>query len=94
MNAIILNPESFIQYKSKIGIMLYPKDKSLEVNFFDGYEHLKLDRSKIETPTLEKIQDAVVSNEYLRELAEEHNLVEIHYNDDVEDYMDYYSTFN
>jgi len=94
MNAIILNPEVFIQYKSKIGIMLYPKDKSPEVNFFDGYEHLKLDRSKIETPSIEKIQEAVISNEHLRELAEDHNLVEIHYNDDNEDYMEYYSAFN
>jgi len=94
MNAIILNPEQFIQYKSKIGIMLYTQEDSPQVNFFTGYEHLKLDRNQIETPSLEKIQDAVVSNEHLRELAEEFNLVEIHYNDDTEDYMDYYSTFN
>jgi len=94
MNAIILNTEKFIQYKSKIGIMLYTEEDSPQVNFFDGYEHLKLDRSKIEIPSLEKIQDAVVSSEHLRELAEEYKLVEIHYNDETEDYMDYYSTFN
>ena len=94
MQAIILNPEVFIQYKSKIGIMLYSEDNSSQVNFFTGYEHLKLDRSQLETPSLEKIQEAVVSNEHLRELAEDHNLIEIHYNDETEDYLEYYSTFN
>jgi len=94
MNAIILNPEKFIQHKSKIGIMLYTEEDSSQVNFFDGYDHLKLDRNQIEIPSLEKIQDAVVSSEHLRELAEDFNLVEIHYNDDTEDYMEYYSTFN
>lgn len=94
MNAIILNPELFIQYKSKIGIMLYTEQDSPQVNLFTGYEHLKVDRNQIKTPSIEEIEDAVVSDEHLRELAEDHNLVEIHYNDDTEDYMEYYSTFN
>ena len=94
MNAIILNPELFIQYKSKIGIMLYTEEDSPQVNLFTGYEHLKLDRDQVKAPSIEEIEDAVVSNEHLRELAEDHNLIEIHYNDETEDYLEYYSTFN
>ena len=94
MNAIILNPEVFTQYKSKIGIMLYTEEDSTQVNFFTGHEHLKLDRNQVETPSIEKIEDAILADDHLRELAVDHNLVEIHYNDESEDYIEYYSTFN
>ena len=94
MQAIILNPEVFTQYKSKIGIMLYTEEDSTQVNFFTGHEHLKLDRNQVETPSIETIEDAILSDDHLRELAVDHNLVEIHYNDETEDYMEYYSTFN
>jgi len=94
MNAIILNPDAFTQYKSEIGIMLYTEDHSSQVNFFTGHKHLKLDRSELEIPSTEEIEDAILSNDHLRELAEDNNLVEIHYNDDAEDYMKYYSSFN
>ena len=94
MNAIILNPEVFIQYKSQIGIMLYTEENSKEINFFTGHKHLKLDRNQVETPSIEQIEDAILSDDHLRELAVDHNLVEIHYRDDADDYTEYYSIFN
>ena len=93
MNAIILKPEVFTQYKSKIGIMLYTEENSPQVNFFTGHKHLKLDRNQVETPSIEQIEDAIIGYDHLRELAEDHNLVEIHH-DETEDYMEYYSDFN
>lgn len=94
MNVIILKPEVFTQYKSQIGIMLYTEDNSPQVNFFNGEKHLKLDRNQLETPSIEEIEDAIQSNNELRELAEDNDLVEIHHDDDIEDYMQYYSEFN
>jgi hypothetical protein len=94
MNKIILNQNAFTQYKSEIGIILYTKDHSSQVNFFTGHKHLKLDRSQLEIPSTEEIEDAILSNDDLRELAEDNNLVEIHYNDDAEDWMEYYSSFD
>jgi hypothetical protein len=93
MNAIILKPEVFTQYKSKIGIMLYTEENSPQVNFFTGHKHLKLDRNQVEEPSIEQIEDAIIGDDHLRELAEDHNLVEIHHNE-TEDYMEYYSDFN
>jgi len=94
MQAIILNPELFIQYKSEIGIMLYTENDSKEVNFFTGHKHIKVDRSQTELVSIQQIEDAVIANDHLRELAEDHNLVEIHHDDEPEEYMEYYSSFN
>lgn len=94
MNAIILKPEVFFKYKSQIGIMLFTEDNSKELNFFTGHKHLVLERNQVETPSIEQIEDAILSDDHLRELAEDNNLVEIHHDDDSEDYMEYYSTFN
>ena len=94
MQAIILNPEVFFKYKSQIGIMLYTEEDSKELNFFTGHKHLVLDREEVEIPSIEKIQEAVLTDDHLRELAEDNNLIEIHYNDGTEEYMEYYSTFN
>ena len=94
MNVIILKPEVFTQYKSQIGIMLYTEENSPQVNFFTGQKHLKLDRNQVETPSIEEIEDAILDNEDLRELAEDNDLVEIRHDNDIEDYMQYYSEFN
>lgn len=94
MNAIILNPEVFFKYKSQIGIMLYTEDNSKELNFFTGHKHLVLERNQVEEPSIEEIEDAILANENLRELAEDNDLVEIHHDNDIEDYMQYYSDFN
>lgn len=94
MTAIILNPELFFSYKSEIGIMLYTKDNSDELNFFTGHKHLLLKRDQVDTPSVTEIEDAILTNDHLRELAEDNNLVEIHHDDELEDYMEYYTSFN
>lgn len=90
----ITNPELFIQYKKQIGIMLYSEDKSTQVNFFTGHKHLKIDRDQVESASIEEIINAIESNHYLRELAEDHDLVEIHEEYEPDNYMEYYSIFN
>jgi len=62
MNAIILNPEVFFKYKSQIGIMLYTEDNSKELNFFTGHKHLVLERNQVEEPSIEEIEDAILSD--------------------------------
>ena len=94
MNAIILKPEVFTQYKSQIGIMLYTEENSKEINFFTGLKHLKVDRNQVEVASIEEIRDAILADDHLRELAEDNNLVEIHHDDETEDYMQYYTDFN
>jgi len=94
MKIIILNPELFIQYKSEIGIMLYTEENSPKVNFFTGQKHLKLNHNQIEIPSIEEIEDAILSDDHLRELAEDNNLVEIHHHYYVDEFMEYYNQFN
>ena len=94
MKIIILNPELFIQYKSKIGIMLHTEKDSSKVNFFTGQEHLKLNRNQIEMLSMEEIEDAILSDDHLRELAEDNNLVEIHHHYYADEFMEYYNQFN
>jgi hypothetical protein len=90
MNIIILNPEQFFQYKTKIGIMLYSEEESNTINLFTGNKHLVVERSDVELASNDAIQDALHSNSELRELADEENLIEIH-QDSPEEYLMYLS---
>ena len=74
--------------------MLYSEDKSTQVNFFTGHKHLKLDRNQVETASTEQIVNAIQTNDYLRELAEDHDLVEIQEEYEADNYMEYYTEFN
>jgi hypothetical protein len=94
MKITITNPELFVQHKNQIGIMLYSEDKSTQVNFFTGHKHLKLDRNQVETASTEQIVNAIQTNDYLRELAEDHDLVEIQEEYEADNYMEYYTEFN
>jgi hypothetical protein len=94
MKITITNPELFVQHKNQIGIMLYSEDKSTQVNFFTGHKHLKVDRNQVEIASTEQIVNAIQTNDYLRELAEDHDLVEIQEEYEPDNYMEYYSEFN
>lgn len=94
MKITITNPELFVQYKNQIGIMLYSEGKSTQVNFFTGHKHLKLERNQVESVSIEEIEKALHTNDYLRELAEDHDLVEIQEEYEPDDYMQYYSDYN
>ncbi len=94
MKIIITNPELFAQHKNQIGIMLYSEDKSTQVNFFTGHKHLKLDRTLVEPVSITQIETAIQTNNYLRELAEDHDLVEIQEEYEPDNYMEYYSDYN
>jgi hypothetical protein len=94
MKITITNPELFVQHKNQIGIMLYSEDKSTQVNFFTGHKHLKLDRKLVEPVSITQIETAIQTNDYLRELAEDHDLVEIQEEYEPDNYMEYYTEFN
>ena len=94
MKITITNPELFVQHKNQIGIMLYLEDKSTQVNFFTGHKHLKVDRKEVKKASTEEIVNAIETNDYLRELAEDHDLVEIQEEYEADNFMEYYTEFN
>ena len=94
MKITITNPELFVQYKNQIGIMLYTDEESTQVNFFTGHKHLKVDHKEVKKTSTEQIVNAIETNDYLRELAEDHDLVEIQEEYEPDNYMEYYTEFN
>jgi len=92
-NTHVVSAESFAQYKSLIGIILYSTDDQQVVNFHTGDRQLKVNRDDLSTPTLEAIEKAISRNEELKEIAFENNLIELH-TQDVKSYMNYVSTYN
>lgn len=94
MKITITNPELFVQHKNQIGIMLYSEENKNQINFFTGHKHLKLDRKLVEPVSITQIEKAIQTNNYLRELAEDYDLVEIQEEYEHDNYMEYYSDYN
>ena len=63
------------------------------VNFFNGDDHCKANRSKLGSPSMEKLEEVLLENPELRELAYEHNLIEIH-KQQVLDFLQYANSYN
>ena len=93
MQVLILKPELFVQYKKKIGILLYNSDKAPTVNLFIGDQHIVVKRNEISSPLVDDLNEYLLGHEALRYLALEHNLIEVHYQDR-NSYLDYYSLYN
>jgi|TARA_R110000796_G_scaffold5774_3_gene21170 hypothetical protein len=93
MQILIINPERFVQYKKKIGIMLYNSDDTPKVNLFTGNQHFVIRRNEIKSPLIDDLNDKLLNDEALRDLALEHSLIEVHYQDR-KSYLNYYSTYN
>jgi hypothetical protein len=92
-NIYVTTPEAFVQHGTKIGILLYNNPNKILVNFYTGENHIKVNRSKLSTPTNESIEKTLNRNEELRELAFENNLIELH-SQDSKSYLNYVSTYN
>jgi hypothetical protein len=93
MQVLILKPELFVQYKKKIGILLYNSDKAPTVNLFIGDQHIVVKRNEISSPLVDDLNEYLLGHEALRYLALEHNLIEVH-DQDRKSYLDYYSLYN
>ena len=93
MQILIINPERFVQYKKKIGIMLYNSDDTPKVNLFTGNQHFVIRRNEIKSPLIDDLNDKLLNDEALRDLALEHSLIEVHYQDRIS-YLNYHSTYN
>ena len=93
MQVLILKPELFVQYKKKIGILLYNSDKAPTVNLFIGDQHIVIKRNEILSPLVDDLNKYLLADEALRYLALEHNLIEVH-DQDRNSYLDYYSLYN
>ena len=93
MQVLILKPEQFVQHKKKIGILLYNTEGTPTVNLFIGDQHIVIKRNEILSPSVDDLNDYLLGNEDLRDLAWEHNLIEVH-DQDRNSYLDYYSTYN
>ena len=93
MQVLILKPELIVQYKKKIGILLYNSDKAPTVNLFIGDQHIVVKRNEISSPLVDDLNEYLLGHEALRYLALEHNLIEVH-DQDRNSYLDYYSLYN
>ena len=93
MQVLILKPELFVQYKRKIGILLYNSDKAPTVNLFIGDQHIVVKRNEISSPLVDDLNEYLLGHEALRYLALEHNLIEVH-DQDRKSYLNYYSLYN
>ena len=93
MQVLILKPEQFVQHKKKIGILLYNTESTPTVNLFIGDQHVVIKRNEILSPLIDDLNEYLLANEDLRDLALEHNLIEVH-DQDRNSYLNYYSTYN
>jgi hypothetical protein len=92
-NIYVTTPEAFVQYKSKIGILLFSNQDQTIVNFYTGDKHQRVNSNELKNLTLEAVEKELNRNEELKELAYENNLIELH-TQDVQSYMSYVSTYN
>jgi hypothetical protein len=88
----ILLPETFVKYKSTIGIVFSIEDDNF-VNFCTGHDESIVNADSLTTVTLEEIQKELIKNDELKELSFDNKLIEIH-NQDIGNYLDYVSSYN
>ena len=93
MQIVILNPEQFIQYRKHIGVMLHTSADSSKINLFTGDQHFVIQRNEIKIPSLEILNKKLIFDEPLRELALEHEFIEIH-DQDRSLYLNYANIYN
>ena len=92
-NIHLISQEPFIEYKSKVGIILAACPNDNTINIFVNGRHLVVKRDEISTPSNEAIEKELIRNEELKDLAYEYNLIELH-SQDVESYLTYATYYN
>jgi len=89
---IILKPQSIMQYKSMIGLVLYNEDDML--TFSTGHKVYRIKEKDLTHPLNDLIEKTFNRNDELKHLAIEHDIIEIQERDSIETYLSYVKTYN
>lgn len=94
MNIQILQPEKFIRYKRNIGIIHHHNEGDPEIIFMDSNgETEKIYLKNTSSPLYEELEDELVSNQNLRDLALDADYIFIR-NQGRHEYLNYCSIYN
>ena len=91
-NIHITSKESFMQRGNQLGIILHDNKNQNTVNFFTGGKHLVVKRDELNLVSYQTIEEELIGNPELKQLAHENDLIELH-NQDVEGYLTYASSY-
>ena len=92
MKILILNPEPFVSVEGMIGIALFKSSK--HTWFFDGRDlPLQVDNTQIEYPSTNEVLEELYEDIELRELAADHDLIEVQERYDT-DYLNYCTSYD
>jgi hypothetical protein len=89
---IILKPQSIMQYKSMIGVVLYNENDTL--TFSTGHKVYRIKEIVLTHPLNDLIEKTFNRNDELKHLAIEHDIIEIQERDSIETYLSYVKTYN
>lgn len=89
---IILKPQSIMQYKSMVGLVLYNDDDL--VTFSTGHKIYRIKEKDLTDPLDHRIEETLNRNQDLRHLAIEHDIIEIEHRDAVSTYFSYINQYN
>tara|TARA_B110000285_G_scaffold2745_1_gene2869 strand:- start:602 stop:883 length:282 start_codon:yes stop_codon:yes gene_type:complete len=89
---IILKPQSIMQYKSMIGVVLYNEDDML--TFSTGHKVYRIKEKDLTHPLNDLIEKTFNRNDDLKHLAIEHDIIEVQERDSIETYLSYVKTYN
>ena len=89
---IILKPQSIMQYKSMIGVVLYNEDDIL--TFSTGHKVYRIKEKDLTHPLNDLIERTFNRNDDLKHLAIEHDIIEVQQRDSIETYLSYVKTYN
>ena len=89
---IILKPQSIMQYKSMIGVVLYNEDDIL--TFSTGHKVYRIKEKDLTHPLNDLIERTFNRNDDLKHLAIEHDIIEVEERDSIETYLSYVKTYN
>lgn len=89
---IILKPQSIMQYKSMIGVVLYNEDDIL--TFSTGHKIYRIKEKDLTHPLNDLIERTFNRNDDLKHLAIEHDIIEVEERDSLETYLSYIKSYN
>ena len=89
---IILKPESIMQYKSMVGVVLYNEDDIL--TFSTGHKVYRVKEKDLIRPLNNSIEKTFNRNDDLKHLAIEHDIIEIEHRDTISTYLSYVKQYN
>lgn len=89
---IILKPESIVQYKSMIGVVLDKQDDLL--TFSTGHKVYRIKEQDVTSPSLNDANDKLERDQELKFLAKSYDIITTEYRDSVDTYLSYVSSYN